>query len=253
MPEAAGGVNPLRPARRDPPTEQGAIPTRRRPKRSLRRFADVLHGVLLAVVLVPALLIVIYVFVPPVSTLMLGRWLTGQPVARTWIPLRSISPNLPRAVMTSEDSRFCQHFGVDLIEMRNVLEDWEEDGGPSRGASTIAMQTVKNVFLWPGHSYVRKALEIPLAVVIDALWSKPRVMEVYLNIAEWGDGIFGAEAAARRYFRKSARDLTAGEAARLAAVLPNPLRFDAGRPSAFVSRRTGRILARMPNQPTDCL
>lgn len=194
----------------------------------------------------------LYRVAPPPSTLMLGRWISGQPVVRLWAPLAHISPALPLAVITSEDSRFCEHSGVDWRALNAAISEADEDG-PSRGASTIAMQTAKNVFLWPGRSYVRKALEIPLALLIDALWTKPRVMEVYLNIAEWGDGIFGAEAASQRYFGKSAAELTPREAARLAAVLPNPLRFDAGRPGPYVQRRTGIILKRMAQQPLTCL
>lgn len=177
-------------------------------------------------------------FLPVPSTLMLGRWLTGKQVERQWQPLERISPHLVRAVVTSEDQRYCLHRGVDFTALREVLDD---EDGPSRGASTIPMQVAKNVYLWPGRSYLRKALEIPLALALDLAWGKSRVMEIYLNIAEWGDGLFGAEIAAQHYFGKSARDLSAAEAARLAAALPNPRL----RSAAKASPQARRILSRM--------
>ena len=159
-------------------------------------------------------------FIPVPSTLMLGRWLTGKAVHREWRPLEEISPHLVRGVIASEDQRFCLHRGVDFGALREVLDDPD---GPSRGASTVTMQLAKNVYLWPGRSYIRKGLEIPLALAVDLVWGKHRVMETYLNIAEWGEGLFGAEAAASHYFGKRARDLSAAEAARLVSILPNPL------------------------------
>jgi monofunctional biosynthetic peptidoglycan transglycosylase len=194
----------------------------------------------LCVVLVAALLL--YRFVPVPSTLMIGRWLTLQPVERQWVALPAISPQLVRAVIAAEDQRFCSHRGVDWVELSNVLED---EDGPSRGASTLTMQTAKNVFLWPGRSYVRKGLELPLAMAIDFAWPKPRIIEVYLNVAEWGDGLFGAEAAAQRYFGKPAARLTQAEAARLAAALPNPQLRNPGRPSRGVLATAARIQRRM--------
>ncbi|MGU3540113.1 monofunctional biosynthetic peptidoglycan transglycosylase [Methylobacterium sp. A54F] len=208
-----------------------------------RRIAGlVLLLPVIGLVLLVALALV-YSAVTPPSTLMLGRWLTLQPVDRRAVPLEAIAPSLVQAVIASEDQRFCAHRGVDWGALRDVVDDEE---GPSRGASTITMQTAKNVFLWPGRSYLRKALEIPLALVIDALWGKRRVMEVYLNVAEWGEGVFGAEAAARHWFGKAARDLTRGEAALLAASLPNPIRRSAGRPSRGVRAIAARIARRMP-------
>ena len=194
----------------------------------------------LLALLVAALLL--YRFLPVPSTLMLGRWLTLQPVERQWVTLQAISPHLVRAVIAAEDQRFCSHRGVDWIELNNVLDD---EDGPSRGASTLTMQTAKNVFLWPGRSYLRKGLELPLAMAIDFAWPKPRIIEVYLNVAEWGDGLFGAEAAAQRYFGKPAARLTQAEAARLAAVLPNPRLRNPGRPSRGVRAAASRIQRRM--------
>ncbi|WGJ13795.1 monofunctional biosynthetic peptidoglycan transglycosylase [Methylocapsa sp. D3K7] len=187
-------------------------------------------AVLLALIFGVGILIVIYRFEPPVSTLMLARWLLDDPVERQYVPLDRISPSLRAAVLVSEDARFCQHDGVDWGALREVL-DKAKPGGPSRGASTIPMQTAKNLFLWPSRSYIRKIIEIPLALLLDLAWSKRHILEVYLNIAEWGDGIFGAEAAARHYFHKSADRLDAREAALLATSLPSPLHRNAARPS----------------------
>jgi monofunctional biosynthetic peptidoglycan transglycosylase len=150
---------------------------------------------------------------------------------------------LVRAVIASEDARFCLHRGIDFGELKAAIEDARQ--GNPRGASTITMQVVKNVFLWPSRSYVRKALELPLALLLDFAWPKRRIMEVYLNIAEWGPGIYGAEAAARHYFGKPARLIDQGEAARMAVTLPNPVERDAGEPSAGVERLAGRIETRM--------
>jgi monofunctional biosynthetic peptidoglycan transglycosylase len=156
---------------------------------------------------------------PIPSTLMLWRAMTGQSVTRSWVPLTEIAPSMRAAVVVAEDQAFCRHWGVDPGALREVITDTD---GINRGASTITMQTAKNAFLWHGRSYVRKAIEIPLAVVLDRTWGKRRTLEVYLNIVEFGDGVFGVEAAARRYFGTSARSLSADQAARLAASLPNP-------------------------------
>jgi len=176
-------------------------------------------GLILAVLL--AVLIALYRFVTPPSTLMLWRYVTGQKVERTAVPLARISPHLIAAVVASEDARFCLHKGVDWEALRGVIDKSGEQG-PSRGASTIPMQTAKNVFLWSSRSVIRKGIEIPLALILDAAWPKRRILEVYMNIAEWGEGVFGAEAAAHAYFHKSAADLDRREAALLATALPNP-------------------------------
>jgi monofunctional biosynthetic peptidoglycan transglycosylase len=218
----------------------------------MRRILRVIILVALAYPALVALLGLAYLLVPPVSTLMLGRWLTWEGADRSYVPLRAISPHLPLAVLASEDARFCQHSGVDWGALREVIEDAVDDG-PSRGASTIPMQVAKNLFLWPSRSYVRKGLEIPIALYIDLIWSKRRVIEVYLNIAEWGPGIFGAEAAARHHFGKGAGDLSRREAALLAASLPNPILRNAGKPSQGVRRRAAVIQARMAGTPQECL
>jgi monofunctional biosynthetic peptidoglycan transglycosylase len=193
----------------------------------------------LGAVAVLAISLVLGRFLPVPSTLMIGRWLVQSPVSRQWQPLEAIAPTLPRAVVASEDQRFCEHWGVDFGALAEVLDDPD---GPSRGASTVTMQVVKNVYLWPGRSYIRKGLEIPFAFLVDLAWGKARVMEVYLNIAEWGDGIFGAEAAARYYFNKPAARLSPAEAARLVSILPDPRRRDPRRDSASARRVAGRSL-----------
>jgi monofunctional glycosyltransferase len=179
---------------------------------------------------------------PPTTPLIAATRLTSE-VDQQWVSLERISPRLLRAVVASEDARFCSHSGIDFEEMRVALESAHR--GSPRGASTITMQVVKNLFLWPGRSYVRKAIELPLALALDFLWPKRRILEVYLNIAEWGPGVFGAEAAARTAFGKSASRLTDNEAARLAVSLPNPAVRDPGDPDATVERLALRLEARM--------
>jgi monofunctional biosynthetic peptidoglycan transglycosylase len=169
---------------------------------------------------------------------MLGQSIAGTSIERTWVPIDRVSPYLIRAVLLSEDGRFCAHSGVDLRALQDAIAH-------DRGGSTITMQVVKNLFLWPSRSYVRKFIEIALAYVVDALWPKRRILEIYLNIAEWGDGVFGAEAAARTHFAKSAARLTAEEAALLAVALPSPLERSPGLPSAGTNRLAARLTARM--------
>jgi len=197
--------------------------------RALRKALRYLIFLCLGLLAVLVALIVLWRFVPPVSTLMAARWASFRGVERTYVPLARISPRLIAAVVTSEDGLFCRHHGVDWGALNEVISEADEEG-PSRGASTITMQTAKNLFLWPQRSAIRKGLEIPLALVLDRAWGKRRVLEVYLNIAEWGDGLFGAEAAARRYFQKSAADLSQREASLLATALPNPISRDPSRP-----------------------
>ena len=173
--------------------------------------------------------------VRPVSTPMLARMIEGKGYQRIYEPLRNIAPAALAAVIASEDATFCDNDGVDWGALREVLSNAGEHG-PSRGASTITMQTAKNLFLWPGRSVIRKGIEIPMALVLDKAWPKTRTLEIYLNIAEWGDGLYGIEAASQRYFRKSASELNAHEAALLATSLPNPIRRNPARPSALQRR-----------------
>lgn len=207
-------------------------------RRSWPRAQLVIRRVAAALVIAFVVSLILGRFLPVPSTLMLGRWVSFLPVDRQWVSLEATSPHILRAVLASEDQRYCLHRGVDFEALREVIDD---EDGPARGASTITMQVAKNIYLWPGRSYIRKALEIPLALLLDLVWGKQRVMEIYLNIAEWGDGIFGIEAASRRVFGKSAKDLQPNEAARLASILPSPVMRRADRASA-ASRR---ILSRM--------
>lgn len=216
----------------------------RLPKNRWLRWGVYVLGFLVAW---PIIMTLVYAVVPPpFSNIMLLRALSGNGIDKQWVSLDDISPALPRAVISSEDARFCQHGGVDWIEMQGVIDDaLDNDEGPTRGASTIPMQTAKNLFLWDGRLAIRKLIEIPLAMWIDFVWSKRRVIEVYLNIVEWAPGVYGAEAAAQHHFHKSAKKLTKKEAALLAAVLPNPIKRNAGKPSKGVRGVANRILVRM--------
>jgi monofunctional biosynthetic peptidoglycan transglycosylase len=224
-------------------------------RRAAFRLFKAVLVIVAVLLLLPYLLAPLYHVVNPVSTLMLWHWVTAKPVERTWAPLATIAPALPRAVLVAEDARFCSHWGIDFGELRAAIGD--ADGlSEMRGGSTITQQTAKNLFLWPGRSVVRKALEFPLALWIDLVLGKRRVMEIYLNIAEWGpNGEFGAEAAARRAFRKPAKDLNGREAALLAAILANPIRRSATRPGPGVRRLAGihEGRARRSGPVADCV
>ncbi|MCX2724932.1 monofunctional biosynthetic peptidoglycan transglycosylase [Roseibium salinum] len=199
---------------------------------------------LLVLILLPPVLTVIYSVVPPISTLMIGRYVQFLWVDRQWVPLEEISPSLIRSVITSEDSGFCQNNGVEWDVLHEQVEALSEGERP-RGASTITMQTAKNLFLWGERSYIRKVLELPLAMMLDAILTKRRILEIYLNIAEWGEGIFGAEAAAQAWFGKPAKDLSQVEAARLATALPNPRGRNSAKPSSGHRRLAATNLARV--------
>jgi monofunctional glycosyltransferase len=200
--------------------------------------------IIVLVLLVPYALTPFYAVGHPVSTLMLWRSLTGRPVERHWINLAAMSPYLPRAVVSAEDAKFCSHHGVDWGALREVVDD-AEDGEVTRGGSTITQQVAKNLFLWPGRSMVRKALELPLALWIDAVLPKRRILELYLNIAELGpSGQFGAEAAATYAFGRSAAALGLREAAILAATLPNPVKRSARNPGPGLRRLAMTYMAR---------
>jgi monofunctional biosynthetic peptidoglycan transglycosylase len=209
-----------------------------------KRLVWILLIVVLVILLLPYLLVPLYRFVNPVSTLMLWRWAHGQRVERTFVPIDRMAPALPITVIASEDGRFCSHHGVDWQEIRDRIDD-VDDISAARGVSTITQQTAKNLFLWQGRSFVRKALEAPLALWIDVVLSKQRTLEIYLNIAEWGpNGQFGAEAGSRYAFNKSVRAISPREAALLAAVLPNPKRRSAKQPGPAVRRLAGIYEAR---------
>jgi len=206
---------------------------------TLKRLIIVVAVIVIGLVGAPYIIAPFYRVIMPVSTPMLWRRATGARVERIPVPLNRIAPALPLAVVVAEDGSFCHNRGIDLGAIRDVLRntgDLEE----ARGASTITQQVAKNLFLWPGHSFVRKALEIPLALWLNLVLPKRRVLEIYLNTAEWGpNGEFGAEAASRWAFGKSARDLTEHEAAELASILPNPVQRSARSPGVLVRRLAG--------------
>ncbi len=201
-----------------------------------------------AVLLLPLGLILLFRAVPPPATpLMLIRLAQGHGWQRDWVPREAIAPALAAAVVAAEDNLFCtQSLGFDFGALQGQVDAWA-DGERPRGASTITMQTAKNLFLWPGRDPLRKLLEAWLTPQIALLWPRQRVLEVYLNIVEFGPGVYGAEAAARRFFGKSAAALSAQEAALLAAVLPNPLSWSAARPAPHVRERAA-VIARRVNQ-----
>jgi monofunctional biosynthetic peptidoglycan transglycosylase len=200
--------------------------------------------ILLIALSLPYLLTPLYRAGHPVSTLMAWRWLTGAPVSRQWIEFGAISPSLPRSVVAAEDAKFCSHHGIDWGALREVIDD-AEDGEVTRGGSTITQQVAKNLFLWQGRSVVRKALEFPLALWIDLVLPKRRILEVYLNIAELGpSGQFGAEAGSIYAFGHPASGLSPREAALLAAILPNPVRRSARNPGPGVRRVAGTYMVR---------
>jgi monofunctional glycosyltransferase len=219
--------------------------------RAARRVFLVLAVIVVVVLALPYLIAPFYRFVNPVSTPMIWRWATGGRIERTFVPIGRIAPTLPLTVILAEDASFCRNHGIDLSGVREALQQADEDIAEARGGSTITQQTAKNLFLWQGRSFVRKALEIPLALWINLVLPKRRVMEIYLNIVEWGPrGQFGAEAGAQWAFGKSAHDLTAQESAELAAILPNPFRRSAKTPSALVRRLAGVYENRAVSFPT---
>jgi monofunctional glycosyltransferase len=196
-------------------------------------------------------LVALYGVARPVSTLMLARTIEGRTYQRIYAPLGTIAPTALAAVIASEDASFCDNDGVDWGALREVLNGAGERG-PSRGASTITMQTAKNLFLWPGRSTIRKGIEIGMALVLGEAWSKARTLEIYLNIAEWGDGIYGIEAAAERYFHKSANQLNPHEAALLATALPNPILRNPTHPTPL-QRRLAVSLEAKAHESSDLL
>lgn len=181
---------------------------------------------------------------PPVTPLMLMRMVEGEGLTYRWVPMEDISPHLVAAVIAAEDNHFCQHRGFDFGAISDAWEDLRE-GRRLRGGSTISNQTAKNAFLWPQRNFVRKAVEAYFTALMETLWRKRRILEVYLNIIEWAPGVYGAEAAAQHHFGKSAADLTQREAALLAVVLPNPRHWSASQPSAYIGRRAQVIQTRI--------
>jgi monofunctional biosynthetic peptidoglycan transglycosylase len=239
---------PFRKARRGSarPAVKPSSPRAGRRRRILRRLLIAL----LVLMLAPVPFILLFALVnPPTTSIIMQRtasrlWIGKRPVYPTHTPVShaKLSPNLHRAVLASEDDRFYLHHGVDLVEVKKALAR-RRAGGGLRGASTLTQQVAKNIFLWNGRSYIRKGMELYIALWMELLLSKERILDLYLNLAEWGDGVFGAEAAAQAHFRKSAASLTREEAARLAAILPSPVRW---KPQGSVAtRRSAVILERM--------
>ena len=199
----------------------------------------------LALVVLSIAWVVLYRFLPPPMTWLQARdAINGQHVEREWVPLTAMTKSLPRAVIGAEDANFCSHRGLDL-EAIQAAAMANSSGKKLRGGSTISQQTAKNAFLWPGRSYVRKGLEAWFTLLIELVWGKPRIMEVYLNIVEMGPGIYGMEAAAEHYFDTTADKLSARQAARLAAILPQPITRSAVKPSKSVKRYARRIEKRV--------
>jgi monofunctional biosynthetic peptidoglycan transglycosylase len=192
----------------------------------------------------PPLLLLLYAVVsPPATPLMVIRLAQGEGWNRQWAPLDQIAPALPQRVIAAEDNLFCRHDGFDLDALQQAASGWI-NGTSRAGGSTLSQQTAKNLFFWPGRSFLRKGLEAYATLWMEALWSKQRILEVYLNIAEWGPGIYGAEAAAHHYFGVPASQLSPRQAALMAAVLPNPLRWNPAKPTPYIQRRASTLQTR---------
>ena len=208
----------------------------------LKRLAIGLAAVFLGL---PLALIALYaVAPPPITPLMVIRLFEGEGLDKQWVSLAEISPHLPRAVIAAEDNNFCQHNGFDWDAIQDAIEEFQ-GGRRLRGASTLSMQTAKNIFLWPGRDYLRKGLEAYLTTLLEIFWSKQRILEIYLNIAEFSSGVYGAEAAAQHYFGRPAKDLSRRQAALLATVLPSPRKRSAARPTQAQARHAITIQRRI--------
>jgi len=238
--EENAGANRRRDARKNLDLELARI---KRTKR-FGLFTTIIACLFVACVMIPVGWVTFYRFVEAPSTmLMLMRAADGDVIRHRNVRLAEMSPHIVRAVIAAEDSNFCSHDGFDVEAIRAAM-DRNAEGGRMRGASTISQQTAKNLFLWPARSWLRKGVETYFTALIEFMWPKRRIMEAYLNAAEWGDGIFGIEAAAQARFGVSARDLTQLQAARLAAVLPSPNSWSAESPGPYVRRRAAAIVQR---------
>ncbi len=222
--------------------KEGPKPRAGKPGRRTGWLKRVVVALLIVGIALPVGLTAVYRFAPPpITYLMVQRLVEGRGLDKRWRPISRISPALIQAVIGSEDARFCSHMGFDIEGIRRALRRNERRGEPVSGGSTISQQTAKNVVLSLHRNYVRKGLEAYVTVLIEALWGKRRIMEVYLNVAEWGPGVYGAEAAAQHWFGVPASRLTRAQAARLAAILPSPLRYRAASPGPYVARRSRAI------------
>lgn len=226
-----------------------AMPRAARPSLPRRLFRWILRLAASFLLFSVALTIVYSVVPPPVTVLMIQGLLRGDGLAKDWEPIEAISPHLIRSVIAAEDARFCEHNGFDWEAIRQAWQRIERGSSRLRGGSTISNQTAKNVFLWPARNWIRKGLEAYFTVLIELVWGKQRIMEVYLNVAQFGPGVYGAEAASQRFFGKSAADLTRREAALLAAVLPDPEDWSAARPGPYVRGRAATLMARANDVP----
>ena len=230
---AAAALVSIRPQRKDKQDFEGRFV-----RRLLRNIALALFIVLVAG---PIATVLLYRFIPPpVTPLMVIRAIEGRGLDHRWRGIHKVAPALPRALIAAEDARFCEHHGFDFDALQKAYEN-NEAGKKIRGGSTISQQTAKNVFLWPGRSYVRKGLEAWFTVLIETLWGKQRIMEVYMNSIEFGSGIYGAQAASQRYFGVDADKLTPAQASRLAEILPSPLKWNAVKPGRYVAKRSQKI------------
>lgn len=215
----------------------------------IKRIFKFLFKLILGLILFSILMVVIYKWVPvPFTPLMAIRYFENpeEEIYRDWVPMEEISDNLKLAVIASEDQNFTKHDGFDYDAIQKALEE-NKKGRRVRGASTISQQTAKNVFLWPQRSWFRKGMEVYFTFLIELFWSKERILEVYLNSIEMGKGIYGAEAAAQAWFGKSAENLTAYEAAAIAAILPNPRQYRASPASSYIQGRQAWIVRQMRN------
>ena len=188
---------------------------------------------------------------PPITVTQLASWITGNGLKRDYIPFKDISPNAALAIIASEDQLFPDHNGFDVKSIKKAIDTNNKKNKRLRGASTISQQVAKNVFLWQGRSWVRKGLEVYFTFMIEAVWGKKRILEVYLNVAEMGKGVFGIEAAAQKHFRKSAKKLTRTESAKIAACLPNPRKYTVNPASTYINKRYPWVMRQMNNLKDD--
>jgi monofunctional biosynthetic peptidoglycan transglycosylase len=218
----------------------------------LKPFLKKLKKLVLILLIAQLVYIVLLKWVnPPITITQFTNWMEGNGLKRDYISYKEMSPNIKLAVMASEDQLFPDHNGFDVESIKKAWSEKSKKRKRVRGASTISQQVAKNVFLWQGRSWVRKGLEVYFTFMIELIWGKERILEVYLNVAEMGKGIFGVEAASRNYFKKPAKKLTRAEAAMIAACLPNPKKFRVQPPSNYISRRYPQIMVQMNNIEPD--
>lgn len=211
----------------------------------LKKVLKYIGIAILSYLVLSILLTIAYIVInPPITILMMQR---PSKVERQWVEIEDISPNMIQAVVASEDNLFLSHSGFDFQQIKIAREEAKRKNKPMRGASTISQQTAKNVFLWNGRSYFRKGLEVWHTFLIETFWSKERIMEVYLNVIEYGDGIYGIEAASQHYFNRSAKKLSKKQSALIAAALPSPLKRNPAHPTKYLNRRANKIMRLMNN------